>query len=462
LVTDLSQKPASDFVASKSNAVRGFGFSLNAPFYDPTVAADGFNNVGPLYAALMPASDGDDDEAVLSISAVLLRNVVDCWDMAKVSETKGFRTVQKLHLDGLKSAFPFLRTSTEVKQSMASLQCKEGVTTEGSEMDSWFVDEDGMVRGNYEVKGTDHAPGEALRQSAAYGSHIVFHQLRKGVAWKDIIIPLVAGTGSLVQFAAVCVLAPSFPYVIVLSKVLDINDAADRSIAARHWHAILQLVATKTIRTETTPLPQMSASFGLSTSEYHVKKLGDVFLVTDDIHSSLSRIFRSMAVASRSLKCRQTMVFPLCVREGTRSEGDMLVFPLMSDYRIGMPESETDQIALVTAVRAAMGAFHDVGLVHMDFYPSNIMWKKSAGAMLVKIVDWDAVHIIDEPLSRNVRERLTVARKSLCEAAGGSTTTACIQWDTSLLDLIAKRHGEKSLQTDDKAMLDRAFRVLQQ
>jgi hypothetical protein len=345
---------------------------------------------------------------------------------------------------------------------MADLQCAEGVSNAGSEMDGWFVDGDDMVRGNYEVKGTDHAPGEALRQSAVYGSHIAFHQLRKGVAWQNIIVPLVAGSGSLVQFAAVCVLAPSFPYVVVLSKVLDINDVADRHLAARHWYAIKQHVAKKITPSSGTTLLKTSASFGLSLSDYHVKNLEDVFMVTNDISSSLSRIFRSMAVASSSLACRQTMVFPLCVREGALSEGHMLVFPRMSNYRIGMPESEPDQFAFIAAVRDAMDAFHEVGLVHMDFYPSNIMWKESAGKILVKIVDWDAVHSIGEPLSEAVQDRLTVARTRLCQAKGGDVATACIQWDTSLFDLMASHSGEEDLRTDAKAMLDPAFRALQE
>ena len=56
---------------------------------------------------------------------------------------------------------------------------------------------------------------------------------------------------------------------------------------------------------------------------------------------------------------------------------------------------------------AVVGAIHRCHVVHLDLYPSNIMWKKTDGAFDIKIIDWDTVHHDGECLHPRLHASLT-------------------------------------------------------
>jgi hypothetical protein len=451
-------------VASKGTAFKGVGLTFQRSFFDPT-ACDG-KQFGPLYEALMNfrvCATNNSKSSVHVIAAALERSIVAPWDMSKVSETKMSTAginVQTSHLDVLQSGIfnRFLHTSTNVKTSLNSLKCGNGVATQDSVMDGWFVDSNNCVRGNYEVKSSDRAPVESLRQAVAYGSNIALQLLDGGVPWHNVIVPIVSGNGTQQQFAAICLLEPSFPYAVVLSKVLDLCDDADRLLAAQHWFVLQKYVAQPFTLSPSLISPRR----GLAPGKYHLKRFDDFFQTTGQVSSSLWRLFHMLSVAHRKLECRQTIVFPLCVRQ-MKAGIDHLVFPLLSNHTIGMPAELSVRDVFLDAVEVAMNAFHDAGVVHMDFYPSNIMWRYDDQTKIcdVKIIDWDSVHAIGETLGDNVSTRLSEVRKQLfLSAVDGQNAVlrACREWDTSLLLVLRHFKEDPRLQTNDKSALDMAFR----
>ena len=96
----------------------------------------------------------------------------------------------------------------------------------------------------------------------------------------------------------------------------------------------------------------------------------------------------------------------------------------------------------------------------MDFYPSNIMWRQASdGTIDLKVIDWDAAHLIDEPFGDTVRERLAnTHRLKLCPP--DASLRALPNVDSVLLDVLKANQADFRLQSDRKDELDSTFREL--
>jgi serine/threonine protein kinase len=96
-------------------------------------------------------------------------------------------------------------------------------------------------------------------------------------------------------------------------------------------------------------------------------------------------------------------------------------------YVIGVPEGEHLQSLYATNLKTAIEAIHTAGLVHMDLYPSNIMWKSddSGNGVKIKIIDWDSVQLIGQPYSLAITQRLPM-----------QTVEANVDWDMLHLNVI--------------------------
>jgi len=153
---------------------------------------------------------------------------------------------------------------------------------------------------------------------------------------------------------------------------------------------------------------------------------------------------------------------PLTVRTADRRLGGeaALVFENLTPrgYRIGMPDSEFECDALFDAIVAAVERIHAAGVVHLDLYPSNIMWSKVGAVFSVVIIDWDSAHFIGEILPDLVRGRLQ--QRALYLMGAEPPTEAIETLDTSLISLLSTWRHEVTLKTLSKERLDAAFNVL--
>ena len=101
----------------------------------------------------------------------------------------------------------------------------------------------------------------------------------------------------------------------------------------------------------------------------------------------------------------------------------------------------------------------------MDFYPSNIMWREVGDDVVVKIIDWDAVHDVNEDLVGVVINKINRVgqefRRSLFSMYGGrNLLIAETAWDSSLFEVLARSIDDTRLQKTDKAVLDKAFNLI--
>jgi serine/threonine protein kinase len=70
-----------------------------------------------------------------------------------------------------------------------------------------------------------------------------------------------------------------------------------------------------------------------------------------------------------------------------------LSFTTGTPHRLELPEVYG---AFVFELRRVIGLVHRAGVIHVDLYASNIMWKLEGDKVVIKIVDWDVSHCVDE------------------------------------------------------------------
>jgi serine/threonine protein kinase len=143
---------------------------------------------------------------------------------------------------------------------------------------------------------------------------------------------------------------------------------------------------------------------------YHMKPLKAFFACTGNIQSSLFHYFKIMTQLHRFPDCREVVLFPICVREYEDSiDHCSIVFPKLGcDYKIGLPDTQEQRERYFEKLKSAIRAIHMAGVVHLDLYLSNIMWKElESGEIELKIIDWDAAHFITESLFADAQIRIS-------------------------------------------------------
>lgn len=109
-----------------------------------------------------------------------------------------------------------------------------------------------------------------------------------------------------------------------------------------------------------------------------------------------------------------------------------------------------------------MTAIHRQGVVHLDWYISNFMWKldSCSGGVIVKIIDFDSAHIIGDTLTEETITRLQGTRYELANREPGGAADLR-NYDVSLMNLLRRNIGNPRLCSDNKSDLDDCFRRLQ-
>jgi serine/threonine protein kinase len=97
---------------------------------------------------------------------------------------------------------------------------------------------------------------------------------------------------------------------------------------------------------------------------------------------------------------REYIEFPLSIRTpGNRDEHYEIIYRDISDYRCGTPDRIEDEElyqSFVQELKRIIALVHEAGVIHVDLYASNVMWKQENGKILIKIIDWDAAHCLEE------------------------------------------------------------------
>lgn len=460
-----SQASASECASSKQRlTMQGVGLCFSRLFPGPCLR----DRVRVLFAECTdPAA-----EVVARLTDALARAHVDTHDLRVVHECASSLasglTVQSHHLDELARRLRF-ETITKQSATLAQLGCGSGVATDRSVPDG-YARKPFRRRGRAaavlnlvtlvaEVKHSTDAPVESLRQAAAEATNVALAQARAGVPVGRIRVPVWSSNGQLMKFGVVRMLEPAFPYLEVLTKTLDTGDVSDRQDAA--W--LLQVLSEWCLREEAfdgMPLPDLVLS--LSPILYFLKPLNAVLSLYTFPELGLQHMFEVLA-RFHNTPAQVCVALPITVM--TRVESShrgFIVFPHLSrdGYRLGMPTAPSQREALVQAIQVAVRLIHAAGVVHVDLYFSNIMWKIDAGGnMLVKIIDWDAVHAAGEPLIDSIRQCISADRLALL-GVSQAPVFAEPALDSVFLEVLFKHCHAVELQVDDKELLDSAFRHL--
>ena len=165
---------------------------------------------------------------------------------------------------------------------------------------------------------------------------------------------------------------------------------------------------------------------------------------------SVARLFERC----RTLQSLETVCCPLAYRLGDKAstvEEDALVFENLAGFCIGLPHnSADDRRRLMNAVKEALTQLHTAGVVHMDFYLSNVMWRRrDVGTFDIRIIDLDGIHYIGERFSETMARRLT----DLGFPSEWINNGASEKFDQAYVCLIEKNLDQSQLfwQTDQKA-----------
>ena len=482
---------ASDFAASKGSPFFGIGLNNHYNYFDPTMVEEDAR-VQKLWPTFVPSKEDLDSHSPheSELDYFLFDAICTRVDMSVVSEVPRpiGDSVQVNHLDKISTYFKdfFISSTTSKKQlTLAKMGCNDGCASSLSVSDGYFKEtfsaEQSIVRGIWEVKDNTLTPSEGLRQAISEGTNVTVSHLRHGIPWDQVMVPLVSSNGHLIQFGCIVLLEPSFPFMVVLSKVLDLLDSSDRALAVGYLRKLQSFLQKPLLESKSSHMNPELVKFGLSTIHYHTKPLKDFFCSKHDFDSSLQHYFRVMGHLHKQLGDKRGIVlFPVCVRVFDKEQ--QIVFPRLgplhtsasyqeasaidgSDYRIGLPATSSLRVKLLEAIIEAMHRIHDCNVAHLDFYLSNFMWKVDPANkedIILKIIDWDSAHFCDELLSESVTQRLqlTSIRLPLAE-----TVTECpnqaTRLDISLVQVLKTFIDDEGLRSNHKPVIDRRFIELQ-
>jgi len=251
-----------------------------------------------------------------------------------------------------------------------------------------------------ENKGAESSLLPALAQSATTATNFCMGLLTRGIPLDDCIVAVVANTGVNICFGATILLDDSFPIYIPLSKQLDLLDDGESRVA----YAYLKKIADHAKSLSSTPLivpPPVVDEMALSLEGYFVKKLTQPVFdrglglfsssgQKTDVQSGLNHMIRCLNRLYGSQDAWDVAEYPLSVRTPESSDyssaGCCDCFELIYRdlARLGFQTGTPDRItepelfgAFVVELKRCVALVHSAGVIHVDLFASNIIWKRS-------------------------------------------------------------------------------------
>jgi hypothetical protein len=447
--TASEQRAGSAMASTGTNAPEGAGLMFQQQFF----VDDTWNNIyGTLDASTVKTGERE-----------LLSGILDNPTMRDVRETGGLVTVQRDHFQTLKEVVPGLKFSDSGDvSSLANLKASDGIASSGSKMDGYTANAKNMPTSVFEGKALKLSAMVAMPQVFSYGSNVAMLQLQAGVVWNEVAIPVVCTTGSQMLFGLVRLLQPAFPYLVITSKILTLTDTADRLEAAKCLLTVHGLTEREVVYSES----KNDATMRISITKYHFKKMSDFSSVyKGNCNAGLIHMLELMTKLKQS-EAAKFINFPITIRssEGKAKEA-AIVYDFLINYRIGLPtdqecdgKGEDTRGQILNALKTAVDAIHTAGVIHVDLYVSNWMWKLEDGKILIKLIDFDAAHAMNETLTKHTRHRLTNVYGTGCIL--GKAVTATAELDNVYLQVLEDNINNKNLQNQDKKTLDVQFKVM--
>ena len=462
--TMIGQGSASSFCKAMAN---GLGYLPLGTAFDPT-----YHWTTSLTSMLIPSSEDVQKAGYLNISA-------QTPGYGSCKESDG---VVSMTMEALRESFK----NNFVENHHKSLKDKGlsvGIASETSFNDV-EVELNGLHLLEFENKGGEVSVMPGMAQAAATATNFCIGLRNAGIPFDKCIVPVVVNTGLSMCFAATILLDQSFPTCIPLSKSLDLLNQTENKLA----HAYLTKAFAHVHHLSNIGREEVSkiSQYVLRTDAagpYYVKTYNrEVFdrglglfsrtAEVADIQPGINHMFRCLNQLYSHPQARHVVAFPLSIRTpdkvGSAEDGCgfyELIFENLSldGYRIGTPPRRSDEYDIfVGRLKEAMQCVHETGVIHLDLYASNVMWKKSGDDICIKIIDWDAAHCLSEG------KYAVKIREALCRRFSTSDWQFSQEHDLMYLEAYELTFDEVSVWYDaeklfddlastDKARIDLAF-----
>jgi hypothetical protein len=242
----------------------------------------------------------------------------------------------------------------------------------------------------------------AVSQAAVTATNFAIGLLKRGVPRESCIIPVIGHSGITMVIGATIILEPTFPTFIPLSKHLDLSDPYESKVAFAYIkkasdHCLaLHLLLQMTVPPDVRQVPQIGMALDLSNSRRLFVKTIDrdayqrgigLFADHDENPTDVDSGIQNMMMVFNTLynsAARQYVEFPLSIRtpDAASMKFYQIIYRNLSTlgFVIGAPNRMTDEDncnKYCISLRRAVDAVHAAGVLHVDLYLSNVMWKKT-------------------------------------------------------------------------------------
>lgn len=246
-------------------------------------------------------------------------------------------------------------------------------------------------------------------QAAVCSTDIVAFRYRNGYDIDACISPFFSFNGYSIQFGIVCIadyldkhsgsrLAAGFR-MLPLSKPLLFSSENDVQIICKYIYGFKKLfdqTSHKKILTDVEAKARQVpvARWSFAETEFFGKPLfGEDYESKFQFHVTHMFNLLNRICPIKDNAMFKYIQFPL----GTHGDASLIFCNLFNeDFQQGFPVDNKE--LFVTELLRFCKLLHEKNLVHIDLYPSNLFYKLSSSGIQLKIIDWDTVCEIGEPL----------------------------------------------------------------
>ena len=395
-------------------------------------------------------------------------------DTKKTAET-GLNSVQKIVGESLSNYFKsdkyFLNSVKSCQtKSLSTINAVTGIATFQSIPD--FICYCNISNNDFdlglaiiELKDTSQSPLEQLGQAVACASNVALTQFVLGLSFDECAVPVLMTNGNLYQFGWVHLLSPCFPSFNVTSHILSAgphdDEIADQLAKMRNFCVSQATKLNDTNRlTKAAHLEAVkSLQMGISTEMYFFKKKIDIFLrygfekgLLDKSLFYQMKVYQSLSNVKEAIKPLgfvRICQYDKNLQVKKETEMEYLIFPMLIGYQMGVPSDESDYILFLDELKRVINLVHKAGVVHVDLYPSNIMWKKEDGNIIIRIVDWDAATILFEKFPELIVSRKELPHFAPYDYRTGAADPKCDYWFIFILSLLNEKERQEMNGTPD-------------
>lgn len=288
------------------------------------------------------------------------------------------------------------------KWSLKELHAPSGLASPCSKpsfVQTGFVGSTTVGLAVFEYKATVYSPQEQLIPAFASGANILLSHLRAGLPIEECAVPLVLTNGNLYQFAWATLIEPSFPVLHVTTGVLDASLEENKTQIAKNLARVKIFCTAMQQKLQPLEFSQDVSEplLKLNQDKYHTKELHNVFYRWDEDHNkSLGYMWKVFDKLSNV----EEAVLPLCITTICYPKGysaQLMIFPKLKEFRMGVPSDLALFQKFMKQMEEIMKKVHEAGVIHVDLYPSNILWlEDESGDLTIRIVDWDTATLMGD------------------------------------------------------------------